>query len=132
MICCFVLHRKEWKIQNALPRVQNCMISRRNSCPTTGPVRFSITMKVSWNSMSPTSNFSSIVLLRVSNYPLATIICEFGGGPSRIIDCGESKRIFRMSISGIAQDNAPVSIRSSMIITQSPLGNTTCVSCICG
>ena len=79
-------------------------------------------MKVLWNSMSPTSNLGSIVLLRVSNCPFATIIWKLGGGPSRITDCGERSQIFRKSISGIALDNALVSIRPSMVNSPKSIG----------
>ena len=87
-----------------------------------GPVRCSITMKISWNSMSPTSNLSSMVLLGVSSCPLATMIWKFGGGPSRITDCGDKSRTFRRSISGIALDSAPVSMNPSMVNSPKSIG----------
>ena len=91
------------------------MISLKEHSPIIGPVKCSITMKISWNSMSPPSNLSSIVLLGVSSCPFATMIWKFGGGTFRITDCGARSRIFRRSISGIALDSSPVSISPSMV-----------------
>ena len=72
--------------------------------------------------MSPTSNLSSMVLLGVSSCPLATMIWKFGGGPSRITDCGDKSRIFRRSVSGIALDSAPVSMSPSMVTSPKSIG----------
>ena len=58
----------------------------------------------------------------VSNCPFATIIWKLGGGTSRITDCGERSRIYRMSISGIALDNTPVFIGPSMVNSPKSIG----------
>ena len=94
----------------------------RNISRMIGPVAISITMKIPWNSISPTSNLSSIVLLGVSSCPFAAFVSRFGGGSSRITYCGERNRIFRRSISGTARNNVPVSIRPSMVITPKSIG----------
>ena len=82
--------------------------------PLIGPVRFSITMKKSWNSFSPTSNFHSTVLYEVSSWPFATMIEKLGAVPSFTIDCGVRRRIFLRTASGIALDRA-VCMSPSMV-----------------
>ena len=68
-------------------RMSNMVLFRcRNERPMSGLVSFSITMKISWKSMSPTSNLSSTVLYGFSSCPLATIIWKLGAGPSLIMD----------------------------------------------
>ena len=63
-----------------------------------------------------------MVLLGTSSRPLATMIWKFGGGPSRITDCGDKSKIFRRSISGIALDSAPVSMSPSMVNSPKSIG----------
>ena len=94
----------------------------KNISPIMGLDNFSITMKISWNSMSPTSNFSSTVLFGVSRSPFATIIWNDGAGPSFTIDWGASSRIFLRSASGIALEWAPVSMRPSNVSSQKSIG----------
>ena len=77
-------------------------------------------LKSSWNSMSPTSNFNSMLLLGVSDCPLATIIWKIGGGPFGITDRGASSHWTRHQCQSGRQ----------WIVPQSPLGSTACVSCI--
>ena len=81
-----------------------------------------MTMNFSLNVMSPTSNCNSTVAIGASNCPLATIICNSGGGPSFIIVCGASNRILRKSASGMALDKAPVSMSPSIFNSPKSIG----------
>ena len=78
-----------------------------------GLVSFSVTIKISGNSTSPTSTLKSTVLFGISICPFASIIWKLGVGPYLTSDCGTSNWIFSRSASGIALDRAHVSKRSS-------------------
>ena len=110
-------------------RISNMVLFRwRNERPINGLVSFSMTIKISWKSMSSTSSLSSTVLFGVC--PLATIIWKLGAGLSLIIDCGANNRISRRSASGIVLDRAPVSIRPSNVTSPKSIGIRAYVSCI--
>ena len=65
--------------------------------------------------ISPTSTCNSTVAIGASNCPLANIIWNSGEGPSFIIGCGATLRIFRRLASGMVFDNAPASMSPSMV-----------------
>ena len=80
-------------------------------------------MNFSLNVMSPTSNCNSTVAIGASNFPLATIIWNSGGGLSFSIVCGASNRILCKSAPEMALDKAPVSLKSSVFNYEKSIGN---------
>ena len=94
----------------------------KNISPIIGLDNFSVTMNISWNTRSSTSNFISTVFFGVSRSPFATNIWKDGAGPFLTLDWGASSRIFLKSASGIALECVPVSIRPSNVSSPTSIG----------
>ena len=87
----------------------------RKSNPNNGLVRLVMTMKLSLKKMSPTSNWSSIVVLGVSKCPFAANFWKSGGDPSFRIVCGANNRFFCRSASRMRLFIPLASKRPSMV-----------------
>ena len=95
----------------------------RDKRPIKGLVGFVMTMNLSLNVTSPTSNCNSAIVIGASNYPLANIIWNSGGEPSFNNVCGTSTRILRKSASGMALGKAPVFMSPSISNSPKSVGN---------
>ena len=84
-----------------------------------------MTIDVCPNLLSPNLKGNSTVAMGASSCPLATIIWNSSGGPSFIIVCGASNGILRKSASGMALDNAILSMTRRYLIPRNPLENIT-------